>query len=262
MLVLGIETSTAVSSVTIASEQGIIASALLSRGKGHAEFLVPAIRFITEEAEISLRSLAGIAVGLGPGLFTGMRVGVTTAKTMAQALAIPIVGIPSLDLLAYDVRYSPRLICACLDARRGEVFSAFYRQVPGGVQRLTDYRAWPPERLAGEVEARREDVLFVGNGALLYRNHMPEIRTEFATIAHAFPTAGSLVELALPRFEREQTDSLYELEPLYVRKADAQIAWEERGVVIQRQDRVEIPGRASVAPEGNGGRKARRRKTR
>src|SRR2546426_3105772 len=139
MLVLGIETSTAMSSVAIGSEQGMVASTTLARGKGHAEFVTPAIRYIAGQAGIEMRSLAGVAVGIGPGLFTGMRVGVATAKSIAQALRIPIIGTPSLDLLAYGVRHSPRLICTAVDARRGEVFTAFYRQVPGGVQRLSDY---------------------------------------------------------------------------------------------------------------------------
>ena len=253
MLILGIESSTAVSSVAIGSEQGIIASASLSRGKGHAEFVVPAIRYIANEADVSMRQLAGVAVGLGPGLFTGMRVGVATAKSIAQALRIPIIGTPSLDILAYGVRHSPRLICAAVDARRGEVFTAFYRQVPGGIQRLSDYVAWPPERLAGEVEARGEETLFVGNGALVYRAKLPHARTEYASHAQAFPTASSLVELALPRFMREDNDPLLELEPLYVRKTDAEITWDRRGVVILRPDRVKIPKKGSQEPRGEQG---------
>ena len=245
MLVLGIETSTAVSSVALGSEQGVVASALLGRGKSHEEFLVPGIKFILEESEIPMRQLAGITVGIGPGLFTGMRVGVATAKSMAQALHVPVVGIPSLDLLAYSVRHTSRLICACVDARRGEVFSAFYRQVPGGVQRLSEYVAWRPERLAAEVQGRSQEVLFVGNGALVYKEKLTASRAEFASATQAFPTASSAVELALPRFMREDTDPLLELEPLYVRKTDAEIAWEKQGVVIKRPDRVKIPKRAT-----------------
>ena len=251
MLVLGIETSTAVSSVAFGTEQGIVGAAQASRGKGHAEFVVPAIKYIAGEAGVSLDSVGGIAVGLGPGLFTGMRVGVATAKAMAQALRVPIVGIPSLDLLAYGVRHSQRLICAAVDARRGEVFSAFYRQVPGGIQRLSEYAAWPPERLASEVQARSEETLFVGNGALVYRDLLPHARTEMASVSQAFPNASALVELALPRFIREDTDSLLEVEPLYVRKTDAEIAWEKRGVVILRPDRVKIPKRADES-QGEG----------
>ena len=253
MLILAIESSTPVSSVAIGSEQGIVASATLARGKGHAEFLVPAIRYISEEADVAMRRLAGVAVGLGPGLFTGMRVGVATAKSIAQALRIPIIGMPSLDLLAYGVRYSPRLICAAVDARRGEVFAAFYRQVPGGVQRISEYVAWPPERLAGEIEARSEDVLFVGNGALVYRDRLPHRRGEFASFTQAFPNAGALLELALPRFMREDTDPLLELEPMYVRKTDAEIAWEKRGVVILRPDRVKIPKKKPDEEPGGAG---------
>jgi tRNA threonylcarbamoyladenosine biosynthesis protein TsaB len=236
-----------VSSVALGTEQGIVAAAQVSRGKGHAEFLAPAIKYITAEASISLGSVAGIAVGLGPGLFTGMRVGVATAKAMAQALRVPVVGIPSLDFLAYGVRHSPRLICAAIDARRGEVFTAFYRQVPGGVQRLSDYAAWPPERLAAEIQARSEETLLVGNGSIVYKQRMPHARVEFASLSQAFPAAPALVELALPRFVREDTDPLHELEPLYVRKTDAEIAWEKRGVVILRPDRVKIPKRIEDA---------------
>jgi len=250
MNVLGIETATAVSSVAIGGERGIVASASLARGKGHAEFVAPAVKQIARDAGIELRSLTGVAVGLGPGLFTGMRVGVATAKTMAQALRLPIVGIPSLDVLAYGVRHSSRLICAAIDARRGEVFAAFYRQVPGGIQRLSDYRAWPPDQLAAEVESRSQDTLFVGDGALLYKDRLPHARSEYASYAHAFPTAGALVELSLPRFVREDNDALLELEPLYVRKTDAEIAWEKRGGVILRPDRVKIPKRERPEERG------------
>lgn len=247
MLILGMETSTPVSSVALGSEQGLVASQLLARGRGHSEFVMPAIQSMCDQAGVRLSSLAGIAVGLGPGLFTGMRVGVTTAKTMAQALGIPIVGIPSLDILAYPVRYSPKLICACIDAKRGEVFAAEYRAVPGGLQRESIYRAWKPERLAVDIDARAQDVLFVGNGALLYRDKLQTDRCDFASIEYAFPRADVLVELAVPRFQREEFDSIYDLQPLYVRKADAEIVWEERGVVIERPARVKVSKRARRA---------------
>lgn len=231
MLILGIETSTPVSSVALGSENGLVGSISLAAGRGHAEFVTPAIEEICNQAGVSLRNAAGIAVGIGPGLFTGMRVGIATAKGLAQMLNLPVVGLPSLDLLAFEVRHSNRLICACVDARRREVFSALYRQVPGGVQRISDYRAWDPRRLATEIEARREDVLFVGNGAHLYKDVLPKRGTEFASVTRSFPSATALIELALPRFFREETDSLYELEPLYVRQADVNISWEGRGMV-------------------------------
>lgn len=230
MIVLGIETSTPVSSVALASEQGAIASMTLARGRGHAEFVAPAVQYICDQSGIDLSKVSGITVGLGPGLFTGMRVGIATAKSLAQVLGVPVVGIPSLDLLAFEVRHTSRVICAVIDARRGEVFSGFYRQVPGGVQRISEYHVESPQRLAMEVDYKGGDVLFVGNGAYLYREILPSARSEFASFSRAFPSASALVELALPRFIREQTDSLHDLEPLYLRKADVKIGWETRGV--------------------------------
>lgn len=229
MLVLGIETSTPQTSVTIGSEQGIIGSCLVSRGATHGEFLLPAVEFLMRQANLTYRNLSAIAVGLGPGLFTGMRVGIATGKTLAQALSVPIVGVASLDLLAFDVRYSNKLICPVLDAKRREVFFSFYRQVPGGITRTSQYQVGSPDRLLAELEGRGEEVLLVGNGALLYRSQLEEAeKIEFGSLSNAFPRATSLVELVMPRLFREDFDRLFDVEPLYMRRSDAEINWERR----------------------------------
>jgi tRNA threonylcarbamoyladenosine biosynthesis protein TsaB len=228
MLVLGIETSTPQASVAIGSEQGVVASALVSRGASYNEFLLPAIRFCLEESGLGYRNLGGIAVSLGPGLFSGMRVGVATAKALAQTLSIPIVGMASLDLLAYDVRYSSKTILATLDARRGQIFHASYRSSPGGIQRMSRYLVERPEQLAIGLTSRPEEVLLVGSGGLLYRDVFQDLGSvvELGTSSHAFPNAGSLVELALPRMFREDFDSLYDLKPLYLRHSAKRIEWD------------------------------------
>ncbi|HEV2757291.1 MAG TPA: tRNA (adenosine(37)-N6)-threonylcarbamoyltransferase complex dimerization subunit type 1 TsaB [Actinomycetota bacterium] len=228
MLVLGIECSTPQASVAIGSEQGVVASALVSRGATHNEFLLPAIRFCLDETGLGYRNLGGLAVSLGPGLFSGMRVGVATAKALAQTLSVPIVGLASLDLVAYEVRHTSKTICAVLDARRNEVFYAFYRPSPGGIQRMTEYRIEQPGRLAIGIASRPEEVLLVGNGALLYKELFESAGpvVEVAGMNQAFPNASSLVELALPRLYREDFDSLYDLRPLYLRKSAKPIEWE------------------------------------
>jgi tRNA threonylcarbamoyladenosine biosynthesis protein TsaB len=228
VLVLGIETSTPQASVAIGSEQGVVASALVARGASYNEFLLPAIRFCLEQSGLGFRNIGGVAVSLGPGLFTGMRVGVATAKALAQALSVPIVGMASLDLVAYEVRYSPKTICAVLDARRNQVFHAFYRSSPGGIQRMSEYRVEEPARLAVGLQSRPEEVLLVGNGALLYGDIFEDAGpiVEVGTMSHAFPTAPALVELSLSRMFREDFDSLYDLKPLYLRRSARRIDWE------------------------------------
>jgi tRNA threonylcarbamoyladenosine biosynthesis protein TsaB len=228
MLVVGIETSTPQASVAIGSEQGVVASALVSRGASYNEFILPSIRFCLDQSGLEYRSLGGVAVSLGPGLFTGMRVGVATAKALAQALSVPIVGMASLDLVAYEVRYTPKTICTVLDARRNEVFYAFYRSSPGGIQRMSEYALGRPEQLAIGIGSRPEEVLMVGNGALLYREIFEDLSTgvEIGTMSHAFPDARALVELSLPRMYAENFDSLYEMKPLYLRRSARRIQWE------------------------------------
>jgi tRNA threonylcarbamoyladenosine biosynthesis protein TsaB len=230
VLVLGIETSTPQTAVALGTEQGIIAGTVLSMGRPGDETVMPSITHLLRWSEVRLSALGGIAVGLGPGLFTGMRVGIATAKTLAQVLSVPVVGLASLDVVAFSVRYSRRSICAVIDAKRGEVFYAFYRPVPGGVTRETEFEVAPPSHLAAELEARPEDVLLVGNGALVYRRQLEEAgnHVEFASAAYSFPAATALVELAIPRLAREEFDRLYDLQPFYVRKSDAGIAWDER----------------------------------
>lgn len=234
MLVLGIETSTPQASVAIGSEQGVVASAMVSRGANYSEFLLPAINFCLEETRLGYRNLGAVAVSLGPGLFSGMRVGVATAKAIAQTLSLPMIGMPSLDLVAYDVRYAPKTICVVLDARRNEVFHAFYRSSPGGIQRMTEYRVEKPGQLAIGIASRPEEVLLVGTGALLYKDMFEELGTvvEVGTMSHAFPHARALVELSLPRLAREDFDSPYDLKPLYLRQSARRIQWERL-----RQDR-------------------------
>lgn len=231
MLVLGIETSTPHSSVCLGTERGLLASAALARGQAHGEFVVPALRFCLRQAGVAIGDVAGVAVSLGPGLYTGMRVGIATAQTLAHARGLPVVGLASLDLLAFAVRHVRRPVCAALDARRGELCWAFYRSAPGGVQRVTEYRLGPPSKLAGEIEAHPDDVLAVGDGAVAQQALLESAGAQVASRARAYPSAADLVELALPRFIREETQRPEELVPIYLRNADARIGWRNRGAL-------------------------------
>jgi tRNA threonylcarbamoyladenosine biosynthesis protein TsaB len=134
VIVVGIETSTPQTSVAIGTEREILASVSLA-GRARQEAVTPALQWLLEQTGLDIGHVGGIAVGIGPGLFTGLRVGVETAKTLAQVLNVPIIGLTSLDAMAYAVRHTHKRIAAVVDARRGEVFYSTYLAVPGGVVR-------------------------------------------------------------------------------------------------------------------------------
>ena len=140
MLILGIETSTSQVGVAIGGHEGVLAQSHSNRGKRHAETLIPAIDFVRRQARVDLSEISCVAVDVGPGLFTGMRVGLASGKAIAQALRIPMIGISSLDLLAFPCRHTDRVVVPVIDARKGEVFYAMYRQVPGGLQQVYNSR--------------------------------------------------------------------------------------------------------------------------
>jgi tRNA threonylcarbamoyladenosine biosynthesis protein TsaB len=229
VIILGVETATSQVGCAIGGVEGVLASFHANRGRRHAETLTPAIEFVCDKARVEMREISAVAVDIGPGLFTGLRVGIATAKAVAQALRVQMIGLSSLDLLAFPVRYSNRVIVPVIDARRGEVFTAFYRQVPGGVQRLSSPAVMTPQDLASELLARPEDHLLVGDGALRYADvFSANGQVEVGSAGEAYPSASALVELAHPRAIREEFVQPWELEPLYLRRSDAEINWDAR----------------------------------
>ena len=229
MLILGIETATQQVSVAIGGHEGVLGMFEVSRGRRHAETLVPAIEFLCRQADIEIAEFGAIAVDIGPGLFTGMRVGLAAAKAMAQALRVPMIGISSLDLLAFPLRHSDRTIAAVIDARKGEVFSAFYRPVPGGVQRVSDPRVSSVDDLSADLMARGQNVVCVGDGALRYRDEISSgFHCDFAEQFLSHPSAAPLVQLAHARALREEWVNPWEIQPMYLRAPDAQINWSTR----------------------------------
>lgn len=227
MLILGIDTATARVGVSIGGHEGVLGLFEVTRGRRHAETLVPAVEFLCRQADIEIGEISVVAVDVGPGLFTGLRVGLAAAKSFAQALRIPMIGISSLDLLAFPNRLTDRVVVPVIDARKGEVFWAMYRPVPGGVQKVAEPTVGPVEELIGDLLARSQDVLCVGDGAHRYRDEILEgFHCEIGSDAH--PSAAPLVQLAHAQALREEWVNPWEIEPIYLRAPDAQINWSTR----------------------------------
>ena len=220
MLILGIESATDMVGCAIGGHEGVLASAHTCKGRRHAETLAPQIEFVRRSAGIELKEISVVAVDIG------LRVGIATAMTVAHSLGVPMIGVPSLDLVAFGVRFTQRRIVAALDARRGEVFHASYRHSPGGLQRIDEHQVNSPDELASDLVARGEECLVVGDGALRHRELFRDLSgVELAEQGHAYPSAASLVQLAHAQALREQWVQPVDIRPLYLRKPDAEINW-------------------------------------
>jgi tRNA threonylcarbamoyladenosine biosynthesis protein TsaB len=223
VLILGIDTATDQVGCALGGHEGVVAQEHLLAPRRHAETLAPQIEAMCALSGLPLAKVGAIAVDIGPGLFTGLRVGFTTAVTLASTLDVPMIGMTSLDLLAHAAHLTERLVVTAVDARRGEVFSALYRPVPGGVQQVSPPAVVRPEELASDLQARNEDCLLVGDGAERHRDVFAGVdhaRLGGPDLAH--PSAAVLVGLAHPRALREEFVSPRELAPLYLREPDAQ----------------------------------------
>lgn len=225
MICLGIDTSGPVAHVAAATDEGVLARLATDTGKNHSETLLPAIRDVLATAGVSLRSVGLVAVGVGPGTWTGLRVGITTARSLAYTLGVPVIGIPTLDATAAGVSGYAGGLAVIVDARRSEVYGRCYDvDGSGGCAARGDIFVTPPERLGRFVGA--EDAL-AGNGVGL----LPE--NERAK-RHLFPEsvgvvdAGVICRLALDRYRRQGADGPGAVAPIYVRKSDAEVAREKK----------------------------------
>jgi len=225
MIVLGLDTATPQVGCALGDGDGPVASFHLSRGRRHAESLAPAIDHLCRQSGIGLDQLGAVAVDIGPGLFTGLRVGVATGKALATALGVPMIGLTSLEIVAYPHRRGAGLIASVIDARRSEVFWALFR----GEEQVGECVVSTPEALASQLARQDEEIVAVGDGAIRYAPLLATIDgVELLGAGSAYPSAAVLVELAQPRAAGGDLVAPGELTPLYLRQADVRISWIER----------------------------------
>jgi tRNA threonylcarbamoyladenosine biosynthesis protein TsaB len=221
-LLLAIATATSQVGVALGGGDGPLASLHVRKGRRHAELLAPAIESIIRMAGVGTQQIGRIAVDTGPGLFTGLRVGVATAKALAAALDLPIVGCSSLELLAYPHRRQNRTVATVIDAKRGEIFWSLWRPGQGEIAGPT---VSAPDALVSAIRARPGEVLAVGDGARRYADALaPLSGVELAGPADDHPSAVVLLELAATR----PSVPLDEITPRYLRGADVRIGWTQR----------------------------------
>jgi tRNA threonylcarbamoyladenosine biosynthesis protein TsaB len=232
VLVLAFDTSSPVLTAAISDDNIIIDEINLWMPRGHMAQLLPLLDGLLKKHEYRINDVEAVVIGSGPGSYTGLRIGMVIARSLAQMLEAPIVGIPSLDAIAYRNITERALIAPIIDAKRGEVYTARYCSKAAHVMRLEDFKSANPEELVQLFVAEGyEHIVFAGDAVKLYAHVFSEIldgRVEFAPEENWWPRASDLIHLAWPRLERREYDELYQLAPIYVRLSQAEEMWEQR----------------------------------
>jgi tRNA threonylcarbamoyladenosine biosynthesis protein TsaB len=230
-MIIAMETSTTFASAAAVTEAGLIAEACVFVPQGHCENLLPMLETLLCGAGLKLNDATAFAVSLGPGSFTALRIGLSTAKALALASGKPLLGVGTLDAVAYNASGLCSHVCPIIEAKRGEVFFSLFRDESDGQERLLEYGAERPEDAVTLLSsfmasAPEGKVIFLGDGVGLCSGYIQSQfgpRAIFAPAHLGTPRASAVAVLARRLLLRGRAEDLATVEPIYVRRSDAEI---------------------------------------
>ena len=222
MKILGVDTSTPIGSVALIDDDNVVAEHTLDIVRAHSSRLMPAIDSVLKWGDITVNDLDGCAVGIGPGSFTGIRIGVATIKSICYAVDKPIVGVSTLEAIAYNLRWSNSIICPLLDARRSETYGAIFEGNTNW-ERLSDDLCLPINAFLDRIKEDTSPdcpINFVGDGLATYGDAVRENlgdRVHFADAIFNVPRGATIAYLGAQRLQQGDSDNYWTLVPNYVR---------------------------------------------
>ncbi len=212
-------------SVAITEDERLVAEVMLDIKVVHSERLMSSIEWLLMASRISIADIDAFAVSIGPGSFTGLRIGLSTVKGLYYATKRPIIPVPTLDAFARRIPFSAYNICPMLDARKNEVYAGLYRWYGHGLKKVISEMAIAPDDLMDRVEGI---TIFMGDGARLYRRLIEERMRDDAIFAPPhlmYPSASTVAEIGVERLKRGEVADPVTLTPFYIRRSEAEIRW-------------------------------------
>jgi tRNA threonylcarbamoyladenosine biosynthesis protein TsaB len=216
MRVLAVETSTLAGGVALLDGDRLVVEYVLDVSVTHSERLMAAVERALQDARWAAEDLQGLVVAVGPGSFTGLRIGVSTVKGLALALEIPVAAVPTLDGLARRLPFAALPVCPVLDARKNEVYASQYRWDGQGMRREWEYLALPPDDLAGRLV---EPTILIGDGAGSIVSSHARMAPPWVSV----PSPAAVGSLGLERLRAGDVVKPAELAPLYLRPSQAEL---------------------------------------
>ncbi|MDF2906502.1 MAG: hypothetical protein K0R34_1823 [Herbinix sp.] len=231
MKILALDSSGLVASVAIVTEDSMLAEYTVNYKKTHSQTLLPMLNEIVKMVDINMDEIDAIAVAAGPGSFTGLRIGSATAKGLGLALNKPVVAVPTLDGLAYNLYGTQRLICPLMDARRNQVYTGIYEFNDKQLQIVKEQAAIAIEELLAEINALGKEVIFLGDGTAVYRDIIEattKVPYSYAPVHLSRQRAGAIGALGIELYKKEQYETAAKHEPVYLRVSQAEREREEK----------------------------------
>ncbi len=231
MIILSIDSSTPVAGIAVSDGNKLLGEVMINTKNTHSEKLMPMVQQLLSDLQMTIQQIEAVAVTCGPGSFTGLRIGMATAKGMVQGGKKQLIAVPTLDCLAQNLLHYPGVICPIMNAQKRQVYTAIYRSGETNLERLSDYQAIEADKLAEQLLEMNETVWFVGDGVEAFADVFAEKlgdKCHFADGSNVLPRAGALAMLANDRVEQGQFDDLYQAELIYIRKSEAEVQWEAR----------------------------------
>jgi tRNA threonylcarbamoyladenosine biosynthesis protein TsaB len=230
MPILAIDTATLVSSVALATEDNLLAEITLQTKKTHSELLMPHIAKLMDMAQVAKADLKGVAVSIGPGSFTGLRIGLSTAKTLAYALHIPVVGVPTLAAMAYGCPVPGVILAPMLDAQKGNVYQALFEWHQGELKEIQPAIVTEVTAALESLSQQERPVIVMGESAVMYRDKIEQIGKNLILAAPhvVIQRASSVAGLGYKLIKQGVRHDVMGLEPLYIRRSEAEVLWECR----------------------------------
>ena len=227
---LGIEASSLVSSVALMDEHNLIGELTIQAGLTHSEQLVPHIDMLLRASQVERNELKGIVVSIGPGSFTGLRIGMGTAKAMAYALQIPLYGVMTMDSLAHNVSYTDHTICTVIGAQKKHVYAGIYQYEDHELVCKEEPFVIPASDLLDRFRANDDKVLFLGDGIKRIEKLLEEKDTNLTIldISQRIPKASSLLLAGRKLIDTNEVSDPMDMVPYYIRRSEAEVLWEER----------------------------------
>lgn len=225
MTVFGIDTCCMAATAALVNEDVMVAQTVVNKNKTHSQMMMPLVEQMFRAAEVEPSVVDAFAAAVGPGSFTGVRIGVATAKALAQAAQKPCVAVSTLEALAFSSKYFDGIICPILDARREQVYNALFQGGKDGMERLCEDRALALSELLEELCKAGRSVIFMGDATLVFKE---EIRSALGGLAYFAPKianlnlGGAVAEIGLEKLKKGETVEYGKLVPSYVRLSQAE----------------------------------------